>query len=89
MICFIYVLFRFTSVKIYTQKSHRLADALSKRKPSFSSDMYAFTCILRCLLIYLPDNQQQYLPETMIETLASIQFSPELLKEFVSNSLSF
>ena len=60
-----------------------------KECPSFSSDMYAFTCILRRLRIYLPDNQQQYLPETMIETLASIQFSPELLKEFVSNSLSF
>lgn len=57
--------------------------------PSFSSDMYAFTCILRRLRVYLPDNQQQFIPEAMIETLTSVQFSPELLKEYVSNSLSF
>ena len=59
-----------------------------KECPSFSSDMYAFTCILRRLRAYLPDNQQHLISETMIQTLVRVQFSSKLLTEYVSNCLS-
>lgn len=60
-----------------------------KECPSFSSDMYSFTSILRRIRAYLPDSQHQFISETMIQTLVCVQFSPELLKEYVSNSLSY
>ena len=59
-----------------------------KECPSFSSDMYAFTCILRRLRAYLPDNQQHLVSETMIQTLVRVEFSSKLLKEYVFNCLS-
>lgn len=59
-----------------------------KEAPSFSSDMYAFACVLRKLSCHLPNGKSHLISGTMIETLIRVRFSPEYLKEYVSHCLA-